>query len=223
MAYPIYSSYLKENGPSYLLGVKLNQKAITELLSSHLSQKDEAVYLFSEGGKVISRINENAIQIAENTLFDAAQTQTAYDTAAAGGLRCLVSSARSTAPANMLTLVSVEPYDQVFSVLNRQGALFVALIVLLIAAALAYMAHMWRAIHKPLNKLAEAFQQVEKGDFSLRIHHDRADDFAYIYKQFNSMSAGNHGLNQHPPAAAPALRRALRPQLQPGRIGRPAG
>lgn len=187
MAYPIYSSYLKENGPSYLLGLKLNQKAITELLSSHLSQKEEAVYLFSEDGKVISRINEN-VRIAENTLFEAAKTQSAYDTAAEGGLRCLVSCARSTAPANMLTLISVEPYDQVFSVLNRQGALFVSLIVLLIAAALGYMAHMWRAIHKPLNKLAEAFQQVEKGDFSLRIHHDRADDFAYIYKQFNSMN-----------------------------------
>lgn len=187
MAYPIYSSYLKENGPSYLLGLKLNQKAITELLSSHLSQKEEAVYLFSEDGKVISRINEN-VRIAENTLFEAATTQSAYDTAAEGGLRCLVSCARSTAPANMLTLISVEPYDQVFSVLNRQGTLFVSLIVLLIAAALGYMAHMWRAIHKPLNKLAEAFQQVEKGDFSLRIHHDRADDFAYIYHQFNSMN-----------------------------------
>jgi two-component system sensor histidine kinase YesM len=214
MAYPIYSSYLKENGPSYLLGVKLNQKAITELLSSHLSQKDEAVYLFSEGGKVISRINENAIQIAENTLFEAAQTQTAYDTAAAGGLRCLVSSARSTAPANMLTLVSVEPYDQVFSVLNRQGALFVALIVLLIAAALAYMAHMWRAIHKPLNKLAEAFQQVEKGDFSLRIHHDRADDFAYIYKQFNSMNGRLSDLIEQMYMQTIRIQRAELKQLQ---------
>lgn len=43
MAYPIYSSYLKENGPSYLLGLKLDQKAITALLSSHLSRKDEYV------------------------------------------------------------------------------------------------------------------------------------------------------------------------------------
>ncbi len=188
MAYPIYSSYLKENGPSYLLGLKLDQKAITALLSSHLSRKDEAVYLFGEDGKVICRINENAIPLSEITLFEAAKPQTAFDTAAEDGLRCLVSCARSTAPADMLTLVSAEPYDQVFSVLNRQGALFVALIVLLIAAALGYMAHMWRAIHKPLNKLAEAFQQVEKGDFSLRIHHDRADDFAYIYKQFNSMN-----------------------------------
>ena len=188
MAYPIYSSYLKENGPSYLLGLQLDQKAIMALLSSHLSQKDEAVYLFSEDGQVIGRVNENAIRIAEDTLFEAAKTQTAFDTAADDGLRCLVSCARSTAPANMLTLISVEPYDQVFSVLNRQGALFVALIVLLIAAALGYMAHMWQAIHKPLNKLADAFQQVEKGDFSLRIHHDREDDFAYIYNQFNSMN-----------------------------------
>lgn len=213
MAYPIYSSYLKENGPSYLLGVKLNQKAITELLSSHLSQKEEAVYLFSEDGKVISRINEN-IRIAENTLFEAAKTQTAYDTAAEGGLRCLVSCARSAAPANMLTLVSVEPYDQVFSVLNRQGALFVALIVLLIAAALGYMAHMWRAIHKPLNKLADAFQQVEKGDFSVRIHHDRADDFAYIYKQFNSMNGRLSDLIEQMYMQTIRIQRAELKQLQ---------
>ena len=213
MAYPIYSSYLKENGPSYLLGVKLNQKAITELLSSHLSQKEEAVYLFSEDGKVISRINEN-IRIAENTLFEAAKTQTAYDTAAEGGLRCLVSCVRSAAPANMLTLVSVEPYDQVFSVLNRQGALFVALIVLLIAAALGYMAHMWRAIHKPLNKLADAFQQVEKGDFSVRIHHDRADDFAYIYKQFNSMNGRLSDLIEQMYMQTIRIQRAELKQLQ---------
>ena len=188
MAYPIYNSYLKENGPLYLLGLQLNQKAIASLLSSHSSGPDEGIYLFSENGRVIGRANESAIPVSEERLFQAAQSQAAFDTVAESGVRCLVSAGRSTAPQNLLTLISVAPYDQAFSVLNRQGALFVALIVLLIAATLAYMAHLWHAIHKPLNKLACAFRQVEKGDFAVRIHHDREDDFGSIYQQFNSMA-----------------------------------
>ncbi|MBR3019452.1 MAG: sensor histidine kinase [Clostridia bacterium] len=189
MAYPIYNTYLKENGPLYLLGLKINQKAIAALLASDTAKTNESIYLFTEDGKEICQVNGGAVSVEKAALFSAVRNQNAFDTTAENGTRCLVSSARSTAPAGLLTLISVVPYNQVFSVLNRQGGYFVALILILIAATLAYMAHLWRVIHKPLNKLADSFQQVEKGDFSLRIHHDREDDFAYIYSQFNSMNA----------------------------------
>ena len=188
MAYPIYHTYLKENGPSYILGLRLNRKAITELLSSNDSRKQEVVYLFPGEGNVIGHVNESEIPVDVSALFETAKTQNAFDTVAENGLHCLVSAAQSHEPEGMLTLISVEPYNQVFSVLNRQGGFFIALILILIAATLGYLAYLWHAIHKPLNKLSNAFQQVEKGDFSLRIHHDREDDFANIYHQFNRMN-----------------------------------
>ncbi|MBR3107831.1 MAG: sensor histidine kinase [Clostridia bacterium] len=188
MAFPIYSTYLKENGPLYLLGVKLNQRAIDGLLSSRTSRKEEVVYLFTEDGMVIGHVNEAAIPVDEAALFEAARMQNAFDAVAGNGVRCLACAARSAAPEGMLTLISVEPYDLVFSVLNRQGRFFMALILIQIAATVAYMIHIRHVIHKPLNKLADAFRQVEQGDFSVRIHHDREDDFAAIYHQFNRMN-----------------------------------
>ncbi|MDD2648781.1 MAG: histidine kinase, partial [Eubacteriales bacterium] len=55
--------------------------------------------------------------------------------------------------------------------------------------AFAYCAvQFWRDIHKPLRTLVSAFGAVKHGDLSTRIHHDRNDEFADIYKSFNHMS-----------------------------------
>ncbi len=188
MAYPTYNYYLKENGASYMLCLQLDQGAIASFLAAHGSLESGALFLFSDDGRVIASVNRDQAQVDVDTLFSLARKQPSFDFPGEDGERYLVSVAVNTTTTKTLYLVDLRPSSQAFSVLNLQGSFFMALVVLLILANLAYILHMWHVIHKPLNKLAEAFQQVEQGDFSLRIHHTRDDDFSDMYHRFNLMN-----------------------------------
>lgn len=188
MAYPTYNHYLKEKGASYLLCLQLDQEAIASFLSAHSALADDVLFLFSDDGRVITQINQAQVSFAPQELFRRAREESAFDLTCADGTEYLVSSAVNTTSAKTLLLVKLQPARQAFSAVNLQGLFFTALALLLIFANLAYAAHVWHVIHKPLNKLAEAFQQVEQGNFSLRIHHTRDDDFSNIYHRFNKMN-----------------------------------
>lgn len=45
----------------------------------------------------------------------------------------------------------------------------------------------YRVIHRPLVRLVQSFRSVEQGDLSVRIQHQRKDEFGYLYQQFNEM------------------------------------
>lgn len=188
MAYPTYNHYLKENGASYLLALQLDQAAIAAFFAAHSGLTDEALFLFSDDGQIITSVNAQNVPCDPQALYVQARANSAFDMTADDGMKYLVSSAINTSTTKTLTLVKLQPYGQAFSVLNMQGYIFMALAVLLVIANLAYAAYVWHTIHKPLNKLGEAFEQVEKGDFSLRIHHTREDDFSDMYQRFNMMN-----------------------------------
>ncbi len=188
MAYPTYNHYLKENGASYLLCLQLDQEAIAAFLSAHGALEDEVLFLFNDDSQVVASVNQDKVACDLTLLYQTSRETEAFDIASDDDTRYLVSSAVNTTSAKTLTLVKLQPYGQAFSVLNLQGIFFMALALLLVIANLAYAVHVWHVIHKPLNKLADAFQQVEKGDFSLRIHHTREDDFADMYHRFNNMN-----------------------------------
>ncbi|MBR5108863.1 MAG: histidine kinase [Clostridia bacterium] len=188
-AYPPYLSYLKENGAEFILCLQLNQKALLAFLEAHRTQTDAAMVLLNDNGRLICKVSQDRLICSETDLYEKVKTGTAFDIFTTDGIRCLASAARDEVSGKGFFLVQLQPYGRVFSVLNRQGLLFLALILLLVIAHFAYGLHMWRRIHRPLNKLSEAFQQMEGGDFSLRIHHDRNDDFSGIYDRFNKMNS----------------------------------
>jgi two-component system sensor histidine kinase YesM len=46
-----------------------------------------------------------------------------------------------------------------------------------------------RFIHKPLRKLMHALKMVEIGQFNINLQHSHKDEFHYLYRQFNQMTA----------------------------------
>ena len=146
------------------------------------------MFLFDAAGRLIVGVNHGEIACNVQTLYQSAGAGTSFEYAAEDGTQYLASSAVNTSFAKPLTLVKLQPYGKAFSVLNLQGRFFVALAILLVLANAAYAAYVWHVIHKPLNKLSEAFAQTEQGDFSIRIHHTREDDFADMYHRFNKMN-----------------------------------
>lgn len=188
MAYPSYNHYLKENGASYLLCLQLDREAIAAFFAAHSALKDEAILLFSGDGQLVTSVNAGSMASDPQQLYHMTRENAAFDFVTEDGEKYLVSSTVNTTSTKTFTLIKFQPYGQAFSVLTLQGGIFMALALLLVIANLAYAVYVWHIIHKPLNKLSEAFAQVEKGNFSLMIHHTREDDFADMYHRFNKMN-----------------------------------
>lgn len=188
MAYPTYNYYLKDNGASYLLCLELDVEAISSFLSAHVTMENGALFLFSDDGKLVASVNPQGIPHDADEIFTRSLSQINFDMTSSGQ-HYLVSGAVNTTSTKTLRLIMLQPHSQAFSVLQEQSSFFIILITLIIIANLAFVLYLWHVIHKPLAKLSEAFLQVEQGDFSLRIHHNRHDDFADIYQRFNKMNS----------------------------------
>ena len=132
MAYPTYNYYLKENGASYLLCLRLNQQALAAYLSAISAQEGEVILLFSNDGKLVSSLIPDGLAFDAGDLFTLAQGASAFEVTLSNGQRYLASAARNTASTKTLTLVKLQLYDRAFSVLNLQGTIFVGMILLLI-------------------------------------------------------------------------------------------
>ena len=53
--------------------------------------------------------------------------------------------------------------------------------------AVFFIMYVQRTVHQPLTKLSKAFERVENGVLTEHIHHEKGDEFSYIYKRFNDM------------------------------------
>lgn len=71
-------------------------------------------------------------------------------------------------------MAKAKDYILLFSFAN-----FASLIILLIIVS--------RKMFRPVAKLIGYMKKVENGDFSVRIHEERNDEFGYIFKSFNNM------------------------------------
>ncbi len=77
----------------------------------------------------------------------------------------------------------------------RQYRLFIALFFLFSFVAVLIFAKVLKEIvHRPLEKLVHAFEEIAKSDDVVHIHHHRNDEFKYIYESFNRMSGRIHTL-----------------------------
>ena len=187
LPYPTYSSFLKDNDVSYILSMQLSRKGIAQFLASQDTEAEDLLFLFNHDGQQIAQVNRQDVRMDAAPLFRVSQEMNSFETDTAG-THYLVSAAARDVSGRYITLIQLQPDKQAFSLLARQDIFFTALIILIVFANLAYVVHMWKSIHQPLNKLADAFAQTEQGDFSVRLHHGREDDFAGIYHRFNHMN-----------------------------------
>ncbi len=87
---------------------------------------------------------------------------------------------------NMLYLYYI-PHDLIFTPV--QG-FYVWIWVYALAAFIIitfYYLYTYRLIHKPLENLVKAFEQVENGRFDVSVSMGHKNEFSYLYKGFNTM------------------------------------
>lgn len=92
-----------------------------------------------------------------------------------------------SSPSTKVTIAKCVPEKTVFAKIARYRVwmiyfLFSALLILII-----YSFSTYRFIHRPLRRLVQGLQQVEKGNMSIKIKEKQKSEFKYIFESFNSM------------------------------------
>lgn len=84
-------------------------------------------------------------------------------------------------------LVQYDSRRTVLKGTERYTVVFSGLMLLAVGFAVLFSRYTERLVNRPLRKLQEAFQELEKGDLEIRISHSVKDEFEYIYQGFNHM------------------------------------
>ncbi|OXM16260.1 sensor histidine kinase [Paenibacillus herberti] len=79
--------------------------------------------------------------------------------------------------------------DRIYETVNRHVFWFWIFSILTFVAGLLFLLYTNRTIRIPLAKIVRAFRNVEEGNLNLSIHHNRHDEFNYIYDRFNNTLA----------------------------------
>lgn len=89
-------------------------------------------------------------------------------------------------------------------------------IVFLVMGVLFLMLILWanNSVSKPIRVVMEAFESVRAGQRAIRLHHDKKDEFGYIYSSFNHMADRIDELVENVREQEALLQKAERIQLQ---------
>lgn len=91
-----------------------------------------------------------------------------------------------------LMLYQAIPTDALFRSQDTSTVFYTLFLVMIFVCVIVFFAGAYRLIHRPMHQLITAFDEIERGNFAVRVHSSEAKDFGYLYDGFNRM-AGNLG------------------------------
>jgi two-component system sensor histidine kinase YesM len=186
-SYPL-GSIRSEKGPIFTLVVEMSKDRIEGALNSMINSEAEGILLVNKADKYIistkhdSGFNDKILGFLKD---NKELTNKNAVTIKIDGNRYLAVYSTSNFLGDILC--KYVPEDSVFKSLRRYQAWFVLLTAVALAIVITYSMYIYKFIHKPLDRLAKSFKQVENGDFNVPIEHRHDDEFRYIYRRFNIM------------------------------------
>lgn len=103
------------------------------------------------------------------------------------------------------------------AILNSTNMFFIFMLIFLLVLSVicvVFFIGVYQMIHKPLYQLTTAFEEVENGNFSVRIDPQKNSDFSYLFCAFNDMTEKLHRLIEQDYNQKMLLQKAELKQLQ---------
>lgn len=179
--------YMAERKPLFLIVIQLSTKALEEILQTMRNHPDEMVFVYhTRDGTTISAVSDDfhrsilsEIQKPASELMEGAKITNI------NGERYMISYRRSEYfQSVMVKYVPEKSFIRTMEVFNLWFILFTILALVIVVVFSVYM---HKLIYIPLNRLADSFEQVRKGNFEINIVHRYEDEFGFIYQHFNDM------------------------------------
>ena len=171
----------------YAVSMVISQQELKKYMDDNISFPGELYFFRLENGFSLSNIpNTNTLK-TRNFVFRHEFTEnTTYEEVTLDGTPYVAFA--STTSYSGGTYIRLIPTAALMPTIQYSYFLMFALFVLIITACLIFFAGIYRMVHRPLIKLTEAFDQVEQGNFHVRISPAESNDFAYLFNAFNDMA-----------------------------------
>lgn len=175
--------------PLYAIEIELSKEKIEQSLRDLDKNRMGEVILMGEGSawSISSSPDEAALNLLKTFLNgeQAQSSETGSRTLDMNGISYSVIYERS--PVLHTTLLFYLPEKEVLGSLkvSRNWLWLLSITSILIVAVFSFW--IYKLIHRPVRKLVLALRRVEKGELGVSVYHKPADEFGYLYKQFNAM------------------------------------
>ena len=106
------------------------------------------------------------------------------------------------------------PTDSLLKNINTGPMLVAFFFLFVFGSCILFFIGVYRLIHRPLYQFTTAFEELEKGNFSVTINDMQNADFAYLFQAFNNMTAKLNRLIEQDYNQKMLLQKAELKQLQ---------
>lgn len=171
----------------YAVSMVISQQELKKYMDDNISFPGELYFFRLENGFSLSNIpNTNTLETRNFVFRHEFTKKAAYEEVTLDGTPYVAFASNTSYSGG--TYIRLIPTAALMPTIQYSYFLMFALFVLIITACLIFFAGIYRMVHRPLIKLTEAFDQVEQGNFHVRISPAESNDFAYLFNAFNDMA-----------------------------------
>lgn len=202
--YLITSSY---TAPRNLVQVTFSSASIRKYLSMFLTMNNEYLMLKTEDGNTLI-----------GSVFPPDDLVPYLDTLSPGDVIYHDSIPYQVFEKEMsfsgLQLLCIANTTSIYYSASKTTLMSALILTIMLICILVYFIITWNLIRQPMNKLTEAFQEIEQGNLNTKITEDGNTDFSTLYMGFNHMTNYINQLIEHDYEQKLLLQKAELKQLQ---------
>lgn len=172
---------------SYCAVVSLSQYELKKYLKANTVYDNEGFLLYSDTSFMLEDLPDAAANDTSGLQsLSEAQSDTCFQTTLGGIDYYAFSYKIPTLSAQYIRLI---PTDSLLKNIHTAPALIILFFLFIFGACVLFFIGVYRLIHKPLYQFTTAFEELEKGNFSVTINDTHNADFAYLFQAFNNMTS----------------------------------
>lgn len=203
-----------ESSDEYFAGITISQHEIEKYLSANSAYQNEGFLLYSDTTFKINHlpdiVKEDAYTLQKELKED--NTAKSYSQETLNGTDYYVFSYKI--PSLSAQYIRLIPTDSLLKNIHTAPVLIVLFFLFVFGACILFFIGVYRLIHKPLHQFTTAFEELEKGNFSVTIDDTSSADFAYLFRSFNTMTSKLNRLIEQDYNQKMLLQKAELKQLQ---------
>lgn len=182
LKHPLFAS---EDESKYIIKISLSKEYLFQNYILNDTESEAYLFLYDHTGEQLLYMPREGIDAAAEVLRTHLAEGKQIQRITFQGHRYLVMS-RYSKELN-LSLYQCVSLSQIVQVQNRFYGLLTAYLVLSILFAVLFLYSVKYIVNRPIYQLIEAFRDVEEGDLNRQISYHAADEFNYLYGEFNHM------------------------------------
>lgn len=203
-----------EYSDEYCAGITISQHEIEKYLKANSVYENEGYLLYSDTSFKIENlpnVMEEAFLPLQKRLEEPGGIET-FSQITLGGIDYYTFFYEI--PSLSAWYIRLIPTDSLLKNINTGPVLVAFFFLFVFGSCILFFIGVYRLVHRPLYQFTAAFEELEKGNFSVTINDMQNADFAYLFQAFNNMTSKLNRLIEQDYNQKMLLQKAELKQLQ---------